>query len=244
MTSGCHYDYNVIDKHSNSSGLLFYCFFNAWSSSDIGAYGLLWQGQVHDTVEECCNIGVVIDITSMDWKLSSLLVLSVFRYSGYFTFTFMCKYNNTMASGVMIVILSDVLEEEKWSIGTPRAELVKEAASYLLDKAVEPAFDSFSKDLQELLCLYQLIKNVNTQKNNYEWMCKVKYSNSFHAVLITAPTIACQGRPGVRVEPAWCLTSSFFLLLNRSLRPIATKYNSLFQHSDKYSMIWACYCLS
>ena len=54
-----------------------------------------------------------------------------------------------MASGVMIMILSDVLEEEKWSIGTPRAELVKEAASYLLDKAAEPAFDSFSKDLQE-----------------------------------------------------------------------------------------------
>ena len=65
------------------------------------------------------------------------------------------------------MILSDVLEE-KWSIGTPRAELVKEAASYLLDKVAEPAFNSFSKDLEELLCLCQLIKNVNTQKNNYE----------------------------------------------------------------------------
>ena len=69
-----------------------------------------------------------------------------------------------MASGVMIMILSDVLEEEKWSIGTPRAELVKEAASYLLDKAAEPAFDSFSKGLQELLCLCQLIKTLTLKK--------------------------------------------------------------------------------
>ena len=52
---------------------------------------------------------------------------------------------------------SDVLEEEKWSIGTPRAELVKEAVSYLLDKAAEPAFDSFSKDTPSLSLTSQFI---------------------------------------------------------------------------------------
>ena len=51
----------------------------------------------------------------------------------------------------MIMILSNVLEEEKWSIGTPRAELVKEAASLLLNKSAEPAFDIFSAHMQQLL---------------------------------------------------------------------------------------------
>ena len=56
-----------------------------------------------------------------------------------------------MASGVMIMILSEALKEEKWTIESPRAELVKESASYLLSKAAEPAFDTFSADMQQLL---------------------------------------------------------------------------------------------